>query len=334
MWSTGLVRSIALMMSLAIVPESIRVGVLAGGISHERAGSLASARAVTDALSRLGHRPVEIDLADPNFLDSLNHIDCAFVAAHGWYGEDGKLQGALELLGIPYTGSGVLANAIGLWKPTFKQVLSAAAIPTPRWESVDCTREVRAEAQRLADALGFPQLLKPASGGGSLGVHLARSTRDLSALLSEIRTGLEWTEYMAEEYVDGVDLSVGILDGTSGPEPLPILLTTHDRPFYDYRVKHDSALRRHECPALLGRETYDLIQEWAVALHSLCFCRGVSRVDLIMAGDEPRVLEINTVPGLSREGNLATMARAAEMSYERLILAILATAYNRPRYSP
>lgn len=314
--------------------DANRIVVLTGGRSHERAGSLASAAAVGKALSNMGHKPTLIDLSNQDFVEALMHVDCAFVATHGWYGEDGKLQGLLEMLGLPYTGSGVLANAVGLWKPAFKRLLGGASIPMPRWETVDTAAIPQVEAERLVDRLGLPQLLKPASGGGSLGVRFTQSLSELVAAVAEIRSQSEWTDYLAEEFIDGVDLSVGVLDRSGRPEPLPVLQTTHGRRVYDYEVKHSPSLRRHDCPAPIDLESYDLIQHLAVTIHELCHCHGISRVDFLLAEDSPRALEINTVPGYTRQGNLATMAAAAGMSYQELVQTVLDTAFSRPDYEP
>ncbi|MGW0900138.1 D-alanine--D-alanine ligase family protein, partial [Streptomyces goshikiensis] len=228
-----------------------RIGVLYGGNSPERPGSVASAEAVFKALSGAGMQAEMIDLGELSEVGAhlRNRIDVALLACHGPGGEDGKVQGMLEQLGIPYSGSGVLASAIGMHKPTFKTLLAALNIDTPRSIPMLAEHSVESILTMVELNLGYPVFVKPASGGGSLGAGIARTPEELTGLL-RVRCDQQYAEYMVEEYIDGIPCTVGILD-QGRPVILPLLTCETDRAFYDYEAKHDRGLRRERCPANL-----------------------------------------------------------------------------------
>ncbi|WP_327413874.1 D-alanine--D-alanine ligase [Streptomyces sp. NBC_00853] len=312
-----------------------RIGVLYGGDSPERPGSVASAEAVFKALANVGMQAEMIDLADVRELGAglRDRIDVALLACHGPGGEDGKVQGHLEQLGIPYTGSGVLASALGMHKPTFKTLLAALNIDTPKSISVLPEHSVESTLTTVELNLGYPVFVKPAGGGGSLGAGIARTAEELAELL-RARRDQPYAEYMVEEYIDGIPCTVGILD-QGGPVVLPLLTCETDRAFYDYEAKHDRGLRRETCPATLPEEVEQRVMETALRVHRLIGAHGVSRVDFLICPDgRSPVLEVNTVPGLSEHGNLATMAAAAGVSYVELIKRVLDTAFTKVSYVP
>ncbi|MDJ0383162.1 D-alanine--D-alanine ligase [Streptomyces sp. G-G2] len=312
-----------------------RIGVLYGGDSPERPGSIASAEAAFKALSGAGMKAVMIDLGDIRELGASlrERIDVALLACHGLGGEDGKIQGLLEHLGIPYTGSGVLASALGMHKPTFKTLLAALNIDTPKSITVLAEHSVESTLTTVELNLGYPVFVKPAGGGGSLGAGIAHDADELSGLL-RARRDQPYAEYMVEEYIDGIPCTVGILD-QGGLVVLPLLTFETDRDFYDYEAKHDRGLRRETCPAELPEDVQQRVEETALRVHRLVQAHGVSRVDFLIAPDgRCPVLEVNTVPGLSEAGNLATMAAAAGVSYVELIKAVLDTAFTKVSYVP
>ncbi|WP_327733403.1 D-alanine--D-alanine ligase [Streptomyces nojiriensis] len=312
-----------------------RIGVLYGGDSPERPGSVASAEAAFKALSGAGMQAEMIDLADLAGLGAglRNRIDVALLACHGPGGEDGKVQGLLEQLKIPYTGSGVLASALGMHKPTFKTLLAALNVDTPRSITVLAEHSVESTLTTVELNLGYPVFVKPTGGGGSLGAGIARDAGELAALL-RARRKEQYAEYMVEEYIDGVPCTVGILD-QGRPVVLPLLTCETDRAFYDYEAKHDKGLRRESCPATLPEEVQQRVVETALKVHRRIGAHGVSRVDFLICADgRSPVLEVNTVPGLSEHGNLATMAAAAGVSYVELIKRVLDTAFTKDSYVP
>ncbi|MFE2850420.1 D-alanine--D-alanine ligase [Streptomyces lavendulae] len=312
-----------------------RIGILYGGNSPKRPGSVASAEAVFKALSGADMRAEMIDLRDLSELGVglRDRIDVALLACHGLGGEDGKVQGMLEQLGIPYTGSGVLASALGMHKPTLKTLLAALNIDTPRSVTVLAEHSVESTLTTVEVNLGYPVLVKPAGGGGSLGAGIGRSAEELAELL-RARRNQPYAEYMVEEYIDGVPCTVGILD-QGGPVVLPLLTCETDRAFYDYEAKHDQGLRRETCPAALPEDVEQRVMETALRVHRLIGAHGVSRVDFLIRPDgRSPVLKVNTVPGLSEHGHLATMAAAAGVSYVELIKRVLDTAFTKVSYVP
>ncbi|MEY2245971.1 D-alanine--D-alanine ligase [Streptomyces sp. BF23-18] len=312
--------------------DQARIGVLCGGHSPERPGSLASGEAAAKALAELGLNVELIDLAEVSVSSLVGQIDIALLATHGLGGEDGKVQGALDTLGIPYTGSGVLASAIGMYKPTFKTLLSAHRIDTPAWvvldESLSTSHAVSTARMSLQT---WPLFFKPCSGGGSLVAGVARDESELSALVDAAREG-SYGQYMVEEYMPGMPCTVGVIERDGQPVALPVLGVETSRSFYDYEAKHDASLRTEHCPAPLPEWQAKKMQQVALNVHRLVGAQGVSRVDFMVSGDRTAVLEINTLPGLSSRGNLAAMSKAAGISYPEMVRSILQSALTKPAY--
>jgi D-alanine-D-alanine ligase len=307
-----------------------RVGVLYGGRSKERPGSLRSGVAVMEALTRIGYEVVPIDPQEPAFTSALDGIDCAFVALHGWYGEDGKIQGLLECLGIPYTGCGVLASAAGMNKIMFKKILTAENIQTPRYDAV-----LDGDADRIIANLGLPLVIKPVEEGGSLGVSICQTREAVAEAI--VQTSKNYDELMAEEYISGEFMTVGLLGAYKSPRVLPVLHIEFDGEFYDYEIKHTAGASRYTVPAALPPEEYEAIQDLSKKVYLALGCHGAVRVDFIQSNNDGRglyVLEANTVPGLSRIGNLQAIASAAGMPYDDLVQEILMSAFDKPRFLP
>ena len=288
-----------------------------------------SGQAVMEALVQIGYEAVPIDPQEPDLTRALSGVDCAFVALHGWYGEDGKMQGLLESLGIPYTGCGVLASAAGMNKVMFKRVLFAENIPAPRYMPVG-----EGGCDQVIDCLGLPVVIKPVEEGGSLGVSICRDRESVSAAIRH--TSKCYDELMAEEYIAGDFMTVGLLGTYKSPRVLPVLQIAFDGEFYDYDIKHTPGAARYTVPADIPHEDYDCIQGLAKKVYLALGCHGPVRVDLIRSSKDgrPHVLEANTVPGLSRIGNLQAIASAAGLSYEDLIREILMSAFNKPPFLP
>lgn len=306
------------------------VGVLYGGRSPERRGSLASGEAAAKALAESGHSAELIDVAQMDPVALPGRIDIAFIALHGPGGEDGAIQGMLETIGLPYTGSGVLASAVGMHKPAFKTLVAGNGLDTPRWVVLD--RDLQAEelASTVGDVLGYPVFFKPCSGGGSLGAAIACDEGRLAALITASRDQ-PYCSYMVEELICGRPCTVGLLDIDGELTPLPVLDIETGREFYDYTAKHDPAQRMENCPSTLSGRVTERLRELALRAHRLIGAHGVSRVDfMVTPTGRLAMLEINTAPGLSTRGNLATMARAAGISHTDLIRHILATAHTTP----
>jgi D-alanine-D-alanine ligase len=304
-----------------------RVAVLKGGRSLERQVSLRSGARVEDALDRLGHEVVSIDVA----LDLIRRLretapDVAFIAMHGRDGEDGTVQELLEILGIPYTGSGVLACARATDKVLAKHLMVEAGIPTPEFFAFNETafRELgAAEAlPAIEERLDFPIVVKPSSQGSALGIKFARSADDVPAAL--VAAFSYDSRVLLERYVDGRDLAVSILDD----EPLPVVeAVPRDDEFYDFEARYEIGRTDFVCPAKLADGVTDRAQDLALRTYRLLGCTAFARVDLMLdAADELTVLEANPIPGLTETSLLPQAAEAAGVSFDELVGRILELA--------
>jgi D-alanine-D-alanine ligase len=320
-----------------VLPGRGVVGVLTGGVSRERDRSLLSGRTVLDSLTGQGLTARMVDTADARWLQLVGEVDVAFLAIAGQYAEDGKLQGVLETLGVPYTGSGVLASALAMNKPAAKAMVSRHGVPVLAAAPVE--RGVSAEpcaaglAAQLAELVGLPLILKPESEGGSIDLAVAHDLAELANLLTTPAAVSQ--RMLAERFVPGRPVTVGVLDLPTGLTALPALETRPaGREFYDYAAKRDPALRVYHCPPDLPPAVANQLAGHALAAHTALGCAGLSRSDFILTDDgQPYWLELNTLPGLSREGNMAAMAAAAGLTYDQLTSHILATALTHRGYS-
>jgi D-alanine-D-alanine ligase len=303
------------------------VAVLKGGRSLERQVSLRSGARVEDALGRLGHEAVPIDVG-LDFVRRLREArpEVAFIAMHGRDGEDGTVQELLEIVGVPYTGSGVLACVRATDKVLAKHLLTEAEIPTPDFFAFNETafRELGA-AEALAaieQRLGFPIVVKPSSQGSALGIKFARSPADLPAAL--VAAFSYDSKVLLERYVNGRDLAVSILDG----EPLPVVEAAPEGDaFYDFQARYEIGRTRFICPADLPAGLTEQAHEQALATYRLLGCHAFARVDLMLGEDgELTVLEANPIPGFTETSLLPQAAEAAGISFDALVGRILELA--------
>ncbi len=308
-----------------------RVLVLMGGTSREREVSLRTGAAVAAALRAMGHEVVEMD-AGENFLKRLadlsEEVDVAFLALHGRGGEDGTVQGALELAGIPYTGSGVLASAVAMSKVMTKTIFRAEGIPVAA-DVVISRRDLREQGlERLSGGvardLGFPCIVKPDREGSTVGVKVAHN-------LDELAGGLEEAFFLdelvlVEEFLQGREFTVGILG--SEELVLPVLEVRSSGGIYDYRCKYTPGLTEYLVPAPLEEEAARRLQDTALRAHRSLRCEGVSRIDFIMEEETSRVccLEVNTLPGMTELSLIPKAAAAAGIDFNSVIKMILDSA--------
>jgi D-alanine-D-alanine ligase len=304
----------------------VKVAVLKGGRSLERGVSLRSGARVEDALERLGHEAIALDVGG----DLVKRLvaerpDVAFVAMHGVGGEDGTAQELLEILGIPFTGPGAAACARCMDKSQAKSAIREAGLPTPDWFAFSQTafRELGAADAlgRLEQGLGFPLVVKPSRGGSSLGVKFAGSAGEVpQALVSAFSYD---DRVLLERFVEGRELAVSVL----GEEALPVveaIPTGGDS--YDFEARYEIGRTRFVCPAELSEEQNAAVVEAALATYRGLGCSGFARVDLILGADGPQVLEANAIPGLTDTSLLPQAAEAAGMSFEQLVERILELA--------
>jgi D-alanine-D-alanine ligase len=296
-----------------------KVAVLYGGKSDEREVSLKSGAAVLAALLRQGVDAYAFDPAERP-LHELEGFDRAFNSLHGRYGEDGTIQGALELMGIPYTGSGVMASSVGMDKWRTKLLWRVLNIKTPDFEVVDAQSDFSAIEQKL----GLPLFVKPANEGSSIGITKVNQKGGLQAayLLAAKADPL----VIAEKYVGGGEYTVGILeDSKLGLIPLPIVRIVPKNEFYDYEAKYLRDDTEYLCPCGLCAEKEVQIQQEALQAFCAVGCRGWGRVDFLMdeAGNH-YFLEVNTSPGMTDHSLVPMAAKAAGMSFDELVIKILA----------
>ncbi len=291
-----------------------------GGLSAEREVSLKTGEAVAGALARGGYRVVKLDVGR-NIAGDLRRrrVDVAFIALHGRGGEDGTIQGLLQSLGIPYTGSGVLASALAMDKKYSKWVFSARRIPTPPCAVVGSGD--RAGRAWPFTSLDPPLVVKPTREGSTIGVGMVRKKGELrGALEAAFRYG---PEALVEKYVPGRELTVGVLGGT----PLPVVEVVAEGGFYDYRAKYASGTTRYLVPAPLAAAQARRLQAIAAAAHRALDCRGATRVDFrLTPGGKPFVLEVNTIPGMTETSLLPKAAAEAGLGFDALVEWILLDA--------
>ena len=257
-------------------------------------------------------------------------IDVCFVALHGQWGEDGTIQGMLELLGIPYVGSGVLASALAMDKVMAKAVLAAAGIDTPRGFAVDKADGPidRGRLERAAAELGYPLVVKPVSQGSSVGIAIVEGSDDLAAAVDDA-LGYD-DRVLVEERLMGTELTVGVIGNGRELQALPVIEIVTTREFFDYRAKYDPALTEEICPARIDDELAARAQELARRAHQVLGCRDLSRTDLIADNDgRLSVLEVNTIPGMTANSLLPKAARVAGIPFGELCSLLIEGALAR-----
>ncbi len=317
------------------------VVVLMGGISPEREISLRSGNAVARALKDAGFNVTCIDVKDEKIEElDLMDIDVAFIALHGYFGEDGGVQRLLELKGIPYTGSGINASRLAIDKLATKKCFIEAGLKTPDYITVAEFQELQ-EIQREINKLGLPVVLKPTRNGSSIGISIIKNINDLHIGLEK---AFEFGyELLVEKYVKGRELTVGILDDKA----LPIIEIKPAVEFYNYEAKYkddrtqyivvektlcertNSAGNSSRTVGFLSSATYNNAQELAINAHKVLGCKGFSRVDMLLDDrDNLYLLEINTIPGFTEKSLLPKAAKAAGMSFPLLCEKIVDLAFQ------
>jgi len=302
------------------------IGVLMGGLSGEREISLRSGQNCLRALQTKGYRAVAIDaLRDVAQRLDEEQVEVAFLALHGRYGEDGTIQGLLEMMGLPYTGSGVLASALAMNKIATKKVIQGSGLATPPYCEIDPAEEAERAAVRIESELGLPTMLKPVAEGSSLGVSKCRDTRTLQMAIDQGRN--TYGAMFAERFVPGREITVGVLERRGRVEALPILELVPKKDFYDFEAKYTEGMTEFILPARLAPEAYAEAERLAVATFAAVGCRGYARVDMIVdQKGAPWLIEVNTLPGMTDTSDLPAQAQAAGISYEDLVETILLTA--------
>lgn len=315
----------------------LRVAVVAGGPSSEASVSRASARGVARALEEAGHRPEVLEL-EPGLLGRLasGAHDVVFPAVHGLLGEDGSLQGALDVLDLPYVGSGVLASALAMSKPHAKLVFRQAGLPLAEGAVVTAGAVPGAEAARVRSLLGPGVVVKPGAGGSAIGVEILAASDPDSALAAALERALALGgDVLVEAFVTGSEVTCAVLEDDDGtPRALPpTLIRPRAAGFYDYASKYAPGGSEHVCPAPFAAELVARIQAAAVLAHRSLGCRDLSRVDFVV--DEARatftVLEVNTLPGMTQTSLFPEAAGVTGVTFAALCDRLVRRAAARPR---
>jgi D-alanine-D-alanine ligase len=304
-----------------------KVAVLMGGTSAEREISLLSGGGVLAALQSQGvdahaFDPAERDLAE---LKRDGFARC-FIALHGRHGEDGTVQGALELLGVPYTGSGVMASAIAMDKVMTKRVWLAEGLPTPRYVALPRDAQQRERVRAVPDELGLPLIVKPPHEGSSIGVTKVKGyseMQDAVALAAKYDPVV-----LCEEFIEGDEVTCPVLGEGDGARALPVIRIVAPEGAYDYQNKYFTDVTQYLVPSGLPEAEEREIQRIVVAAYRALGCRGWGRADLMVRARDrkPFLLEMNTSPGMTSHSLVPMSAKAAGMSYEQLCLHLLAHA--------
>ena len=301
---------------------SLKVAVVMGGPSAEREVSIESGTCVMRALATLGHDAKSLDF-DARFVDAIREIkpDVVFNALHGRGGEDGTIQGVLEWMGIPYTGSGIAACALAMDKHLTKKLLAAEGLPTPPWDIFDLTGGT---LPLLPGSLNLPLVAKPRASGSSAGVAIVKTHEAWTKAM--IDAAERTPEILAEEFVPGREFSCGVL----GEEALPVVEIVPSDEFYSYDAKYKPGGSRHLIPAPIDHDLTSRLQTLALSVHRLVGLRDYSRTDFIVTDHgRPTILEVNALPGMTPQSLLPDEAQHAGISYEALVDRLIHNALLR-----
>jgi D-alanine-D-alanine ligase len=292
----------------------MRVAVLLGGMSREREVSLKTGRAVLNALGTLGYEGIPIDPGRGVASELIEAAaDVVFIALHGRYGEDGCIQGLLEILDLPYTGSGVLASSAAMDKIFTKRLFRSAGLPTPDFAALDVGS---LDGPLAAPNFGPPWVVKPSREGSSIGMSFVDTRDDLE---TAVRTALAHDpSVLLEKLVRGKEITVGVI-GNAHPTPLPPIEIRPKSGRYDYASKYTPGATEYIIPAQIPENVISDCQALGLAAHRALGCRGVSRVDMIVGDEGIDLLEVNTIPGMTETSLLPKSARAAGIEFPQLV---------------
>ncbi len=304
-----------------------KTAVLMGGSSAEREVSLMSGGGVLAALQSQGVDALAFDPAQQDLGELKRQgFQRVFIALHGRHGEDGTVQGALELMGLPYTGSGVMASAIAMDKTMTKRVWLAEGLPTPRFVWLDAGNQARERLRRVPDELGLPLIVKPPREGSSIGISKVAGYSDMAEAVV-LAAGYD-ADVLCEEFIDGEEVTCPVIGSGGSALALPVVRIVAPEGNYDYQHKYFSDDTLYQCPSGLPPAEEREIQRIVLAAYQALGCRGWGRADLMIRHSDrkPFLLEMNTSPGMTGHSLVPMSARAAGLSYEQLCLVLLSTA--------
>ncbi len=304
-----------------------RVAVLMGGTSAEREVSLMSGRGVLDALRGQGVDAMAFDPAERALWElEAERFDRVFIALHGRHGEDGTVQGALELMGIPYTGSGVMASSIAMDKVMTKRVWVAEGLPTPRWVWLAPGHQGREDVVAVPDRIGLPLIVKPPREGSSIGITRVAGYSEMEGA---VKLAAQYdADVLCEEFIEGIELTCPVLGAGDSAQALPVVRIDAPGGNYDYEHKYFSDDTGYRCPSGLAPGEEAEVQRLTLAAYRALGCRGWGRADLMLRDSDRAIflLEMNTSPGMTGHSLVPMSARAAGIGYEQLCLRLLRDA--------
>ncbi len=305
------------------IDKNAKIAVLCGGMSSEAEVSMRSGKGCFDALQRLGYKNSEMVVVDKDIANKLKcgNFDYAFNALHGKYGEDGCIQGVLEILQIPYTGCGVMASSLCMNKEYTKRILSTNKnIIMAKSAFVRKGDDLFEKTKDLT----YPLFVKPVCEGSSFGMTKVDKAEDLK---SAYETAIKYNDdVLIEEFIDGFFVTVGVLEKDGKAFATEILEIRPKTEWYDFEAKYTTGMSEFICPARLSKEVTERVKQAAVEAFETAGCRSVSRVDFMMKDDVPYVLEINTSPGMTVVSDLPAQAKAMDIDYDNLVQLILNSA--------
>ena len=309
-----------------LIDKDAKIAVLCGGMSNEREVSLRSGVNVLNSLKNLGYANSEIVDVDKNIVENLKKggYEYAYNTLHGKYGEDGCVQGVLEILGIKYTGCKVKSSAICMDKEMTKNLLKNAGLNIIK--SVCIRYDEKLDIEKAVEGLNFPLMVKPSAEGSSIGMSKVDNIEELKEALQVAQKSDK--KILLEEYLQGVSITVGVLEDVEKNETFatPILEFRTKTLWYDFEAKYTEGMTEFILPAQLDEKLTKEIQKMAVDAHKACDCTGVSRVDFLVYNNIPYVLEINTNPGMTDLSDLPAQAKAMGINYDNLVQLVLNTA--------
>ncbi|MFA5118864.1 MAG: D-alanine--D-alanine ligase [Candidatus Omnitrophota bacterium] len=304
-----------------------RIGVLMGGPSTEREISLKSGKAVYESLNKESSSVIPIDIVTDDIPENARliksaHLDCIFLALHGHFGEDGTIQGLLDSLRIPYTGSGAIASRLAMDKIASREIFAAHGLSVPRYVALEQVTSV--ESLSEIDRLRMPLVVKPATHGSSIGLSIVDRRVDLEKAI-ELAFSYD-SHVLVDEYIHGRELTVAVFDNKA----LAAIEIIPSKRFFDFEAKYKPGLTRYIVPAEIDPSLSRKVQDAALSAHTLLGCYGCSRVDIILTEDHvPFILEVNTIPGLTETSLLPKAARLTGMEFNQLCTRLLELAYEK-----
>lgn len=309
----------------------MKIAVLYGGTSGEREVSLSSGRGIMSALEKNGHEVTGIDFHPLKLEQVINlDVDLVFIGLHGKYGEDGKVQGLLDMLNIPYVGSGVLASALAMDKSKAKQIFDQNSLPTAKGQALEVRayNSINSMAEVIRNDFHAPYVVKPNQEGSTLGLTIVKEDAQLEKAL-EYAANSD-SIILVEEFISGKEYTVAVMGEKGKEKALPVIEIIPQNEYYDFDSKYKPGGSEHIIPARINERLTAMLQELAVKAHQLLGCEVYSRVDFIISEtDEPVILEVNTLPGMTSTSLFPDAARHIGMSYEEMIEEFVTLSFKK-----